>query len=88
MYVYIAIYEQTMYVCMYDIATAPLGLVLYIYIKLKQTRFKKVLKGCYLIGQDNAIYNFLIEISLSSKGQNKSKLHFYQKFVFCIVLSY
>ena len=34
----------------------------------------KVCKESYIIGQDNAIYTFFIELSLSSKGQNKSKL--------------
>ena len=27
------------------------------------------------MGQDNAIYKFSIKLSLSTKGQNKSKLH-------------
>ena len=31
-------------------------------------------KELYLIGQDNTIYKFSVQISLSSKGQNKSKL--------------
>ena len=34
----------------------------------------KLLKEHYLIGQDNTIYKFSIDISLSSKEQNKSKL--------------
>ena len=34
----------------------------------------KVLKERYLMVQDNAIYTFSIELSLSSKGQNKLKL--------------
>ena len=43
------------------------------YVPLR-IKTNKVLKERYLIGQDNAIYNFSTEISLSSKGQNKSKL--------------
>ena len=31
----------------------------------------KIFLKRYLIGQDNAKYNFSIELSLSSKGQNK-----------------
>ena len=41
---------------------------------LGHIRETKTSKPACVLGQDNAIYKFSIELSLSSKGQNKSEL--------------
>ena len=41
---------------------------------LKYIETNKVKKECYLIRQDNKTYTFLINLSFSSIGEDKSKL--------------
>ena len=46
----------------------------YIVSNIHITETNKVLKEHHSLGQDNTIYTFSIDISLLSKGQNRSKL--------------